>query len=221
MTSTPAGSAPRRLRRGIAVLGLVTALGSGVLVPSAAAATAATSTAPSASARTASAVESARLPQLRRVVSARKAPRARLVAPATAPAAAAHAVDAAPVSAAEAYQQRLLALVNQERGRRGLRALAAATCADGYANRWADSMASRSVMEHQPLLPILGACHAHAVAENVAYGNVTADRMMEMWMASPGHRTNILRPEMTHIGIGSTQRADGRVYGCQVFLDLT
>lgn len=206
------------LRRRAAVLGLITALGTGAVVPlaTAAAASTSTSTSPTAQASTAAAQERVR-PQLRRVVSTRQAPRTRVSKPVDKPAA---KPEQTPPSGAEAYQQRLLVLVNQERGNRGLRPLAMAACSDAYANRWADSMARRGVMEHQPLRPILDACRARGVAENVAYGNVTADRMMQMWMNSPGHRTNILRPEMTHIGLGSTMRADGRVYGCQVFLSL-
>ncbi len=214
------------LRRRVAVLGLITALGTGAVIPLATSAAASeststsTSTSTSVQARTAAAQESAR-PQLRRVVRARPAPRGRVSEPATKPAVKPVASPApAAESGAEAYQQRLLVLVNQERGKRGLRPLGMAACSDAYADRWADSMARRGVMEHQPLRPILDACRARVVAENVAFGNVTADRMMQMWMNSPGHRTNILRPEMTHLGIGSTMRADGRVYACQVFLSL-
>lgn len=196
-----------RLRRRVAVLGLVTALGTGALVPLAGPA-AAGSTA-TASTRTTDGPGLDRPTQLRRAV-VRTAPRARLVAR-----------PAAPVSDTEQYQQRLLVLVNAERGRHGLHPLAITRCGDGYADRWADSMARRGVMEHQKLRAVLDSCGARAVAENVAYGTVTADRMMEMWMNSPGHRANILRPEMTHVGIGSTKRADGRVYGCQVFLKLS
>ncbi len=210
-----------RLRRRAAVLALTTALGTGAVVPLASAAVAATSevTSTAAQGRTAGAEQGAR-PQLRRVVTARKTPRARIAQPAVQPAVRPAQVSKAGGDDAAAYQQRLLLLMNQERSSRGLRPLALAACGDAYADRWASSMARRGVMEHQALRPILGACRARGVAENVAFGNVTADRMMQMWMNSPGHRANILRPEMTHIGIGSAMRADGRVYGCQVFLNL-
>jgi uncharacterized protein YkwD len=58
------------------------------------------------------------------------------------------------------------------------------------------------------------------VGENVAYGNVTPEQLVAMWMASPGHRANLLKPGFTHIGVGAVATAAGRVYGVQVFLTL-
>lgn len=224
---TPALAAPQvdRLRRRAAVLGLVAALGTGALVPLSTSSAASAPASPSAEARPAVAktvvLTSA---ATRRAITTRQAQRSRLVPSVTSRSGPAGGTKSPAASAAKdeaaIYQQRLHVLVNQERAKRGLRPLARATCGDGYASRWASSMARRGVMEHQQLRPILGACKARGVAENIAFGNVTADRMMQMWMNSPGHRTNILRPEMTHIGLGSVERADGRVYGCQLFLAL-
>jgi uncharacterized protein YkwD len=39
-------------------------------------------------------------------------------------------------------------------------------------------------------------------AENTANGYTTVDRTMAAWMASAGHRDNILTPEVTQIGVG-------------------
>jgi uncharacterized protein YkwD len=39
-------------------------------------------------------------------------------------------------------------------------------------------------------------------------------------MNSAGHRANILNPRYTHIGVGATTTASGRVYGTQNFLSL-
>ena len=38
--------------------------------------------------------------------------------------------------------------------------------------------------------------------ENIASGQRTPQDVMTSWMASPGHRANILKPEYTHIGVG-------------------
>jgi uncharacterized protein YkwD len=122
------------------------------------------------------------------------------------------------VSAQAAYEGRVLVLVNAERTRRGLRPLAMNTCADGYANRWASSMASSGRFAHQSITPMLSSCGARRVGENIAYGNVSADQMMVMWMNSPGHRANILNPAYTHIGIGAVKTSAGRWYGVQDFL---
>jgi len=39
-----------------------------------------------------------------------------------------------------------------------------------------------------------------------------------MWMASDGHRANILNAAFTHLGVGAASTATGRVYGVQVFV---
>jgi uncharacterized protein YkwD len=142
-----------------------------------------------------------------------------LVLPTGASAAAAAPVSPTPVAGSVAtYSDRVLALTNRERTSRALRPLAFSACADGYADRWAASLSRAGTLSHQPLRPILTACRARGVGENVAYGNVTPEQLVAMWMASPGHRANLLKPDFTHIGVGSVTVATGRVYGVQVFL---
>jgi uncharacterized protein YkwD len=121
-------------------------------------------------------------------------------------------------SASDVYEARILVLVNAERAQRSLRPLVANTCADGYAERWAPVLVHNGALSHQSLQPILTACHASSAGENVAYGNVTADQMMTMWMNSEGHRENILNPSYTAIGIAAVADPDGRWYGVQDFI---
>jgi uncharacterized protein YkwD len=118
------------------------------------------------------------------------------------------------------YAQRVMDATNKERTSRGLRALSFSACADGYADSWAKALSIAGTLSHQPLSPILLTCKARSVGENVAYGNVTAEEMVRMWMNSTGHRANILNPGFTHIGIGDVTTSTGRVYGVQVFLTL-
>ena len=40
------------------------------------------------------------------------------------------------------------------------------------------------------------------VAENIAWGQTSVSEVVEAWMASEGHRDNILNEEYTHMGIG-------------------
>lgn len=118
------------------------------------------------------------------------------------------------------YAQRVLDATNRERTSRGLRALSFSSCADGYANTWARDLSVAGTLSHQALSPILLTCGARSVGENVAYGNVSAEEMVAMWMNSAGHRANILNAGFTHIGIGDVTTSTGRVYGVQVFLTL-
>ena len=130
------------------------------------------------------------------------------------------AVTAAP-PVDDAYETRVVQLVNAARASAGLPRLAVSTCADRYAEDWSATMARTSVFAHRPSLgTVMTACRASAVGENIASGSVSADQMMAMWMASAGHRANILNPRFTHIGVGTAVTASGKTYGTQNFLRL-
>jgi uncharacterized protein YkwD len=46
-------------------------------------------------------------------------------------------------------------------------------------------------------------------AENIARGYVTAEDVIAGWMASEGHRNNMLNPTYTHVGIGVHEGGGG------------
>lgn len=119
-----------------------------------------------------------------------------------------------------AYESRILTLVNLQRASHGLSTLSMSSCADSYAERWSVHLAAIGTLVHQSMLSLLNGCHAQAVGENIGFGAVSADTMMAMWMASPGHRANLLNPRFTSIGIGAVQIANGTWYATQDFLDL-
>ena len=121
-------------------------------------------------------------------------------------------------SAANPYEARILVLVNAQRTAANLAPLTASTCADGFAEAWAPKIQRDGALSHQSLSPILSTCQASTAGENVAYGNVTADEMMTMWMNSAGHRANILSPQYTAIGIAAVTDSSGRWYGVQDFI---
>ena len=54
-------------------------------------------------------------------------------------------------------------------------------------------------------------------AENVAYGYSSAERTVEGWIASDGHRKN-MRGDFTHTGIGVAYDGDDQPYYTQIFL---
>ena len=119
------------------------------------------------------------------------------------------------------YDERIVELVNSARATAGLAKVAVSSCADRYAEQWSAQMAATGILQHRTdLQSVVRACSARGIGENIAYANVTADQMMTMWMNSPGHRANILNPSYTHIGVGATKTASGRVYGTQNFLSL-
>lgn len=53
--------------------------------------------------------------------------------------------------------------------------------------------------------------------ENIAYGYTSANSVVEAWMNSPGHRTNILEKKFTRIGVGYELDADGTAYWVHIF----
>ena len=57
-----------------------------------------------------------------------------------------------------------------------------------------------------------------AAAENIARGHRSAAEVMRFWMASPGHRTNILNPTYNQIGVGVARDNDGNLFWTQLFI---
>lgn len=60
------------------------------------------------------------------------------------------------------------------------------------------------------------------IGENVATGQKTVEKVMQSWLNSEGHRTNILNPNYTKIGIGSALNVGSRYKGyswAQLFTD--
>lgn len=53
--------------------------------------------------------------------------------------------------------------------------------------------------------------------ENIACRYTSAQAVMDGWMASSGHRANILNSSFTHIGVSLTFADDGTAYWVQVF----
>jgi hypothetical protein len=57
--------------------------------------------------------------------------------------------------------------------------------------------------------------------ENIAAGYATPEQVVSGWMASPGHRANILHASMTHMGLGMATGGSYRYYWCQTFARLS
>ena len=57
-----------------------------------------------------------------------------------------------------------------------------------------------------------------AAGENIAYGQRTPAEVMNGWMNSPGHRSNILNGTYTEIGVGLAKNKNGVCYWTQQFM---
>jgi hypothetical protein len=74
----------------------------------------------------------------------------------------------------------------------------------------ANDMARRGSLDHDGFYQRMSG-YARA-AENVAYGCDNADCTYRMWVASSGHRQNMLMTGLTHYGLASATAANGRRY---------
>ncbi|MEU2439704.1 CAP domain-containing protein [Streptomyces rubradiris] len=132
----------------------------------------------------------------------------------TAPTAPATAEPTAPAPAATAsgVTAEVLRLVNAERNKVGCRPLTLDPVLTKAAQEHSADMAAHQNMSHtgsdgsDPGLRITRAGYTwSSYGENVAYGYTTAEQVMAGWMASPGHRANILNCGFQEIGVGLAQ----------------
>jgi uncharacterized protein YkwD len=85
---------------------------------------------------------------------------------------------------------------------------------NGFAQSWANWMAQNQSLTHQDLGGVLAGTSFNAVAENILSGpgGMTAGQMEAAWMASPGHRANIMNGTYSAAGVGMAYSSDGRVW---------
>ena len=110
-----------------------------------------------------------------------------------------------------ASESEFLASVNSERAAVGLQPLVLDQGMSTSAREWTFSMASRGVLEHAD--NIIGGVPDGwmGAGENVGRGG-TVRGLMGAFMASPGHRDNLLDPDFTHFGVGVYVSVDNVMY---------
>ena len=134
---------------------------------------------------------------------------------------------AATVSAHDPLEAPVLRELNRVRAQHGLRPLAASRALARAADVHAASMGrfgyfshtsangtsfGRRIARFYPTLP----SRAWTVGENLLWssGELTAARAVSLWLASPGHRRNILSPAWREIGISAVSaKGAGGVFG--------
>jgi uncharacterized YkwD family protein len=126
-------------------------------------------------------------------------------------AASAIAADSAKAAAAyslSAYEKEIVSLVNKERAKAGLKALAVDTNLSKVSRMKSEDMKKLNKMSHTgtygspfDMMKKFGIKYRSA-GENIARGYRTPKEVMKGWMSSPGHKANILNKKYTHIGVG-------------------
>lgn len=148
-----------------------------------------------------------------------------------------HEGSPAPNRGNTAFEAEIIRLVNQERARAGLAPLAVSGRLNQAAylhtldmtaisNRYGPDVGHQHTLlgtTRPQLSDRLDAAgydtwtRFFAFGENIAYGYSTPAEVMAAWMASPGHRTNILSPHFTEIGVSVLADASGRLFFTQNF----
>ena len=123
-----------------------------------------------------------------------------------------------------ADETKVFELTNQERKKKDTPPLKLNAALSKIARAHSENMARQGKMEHtlddkSPFDRLRDAGYKFsAAAENIAGGErVTHAMIMQAWMESEGHRTNILEAEYTEIGVGIARDKVGQIYYTQVF----
>lgn len=114
------------------------------------------------------------------------------------------------LGAASDFEREVIRLTNLERAAFGVSPLEEGTSLMMAARFKSQSMYDLDYFSHTS--PVYGhfttiarevfAVPMRAMGENLASGHRTPEEVVQGWMDSPGHRTNLLKPEFTCIGVG-------------------
>jgi uncharacterized protein YkwD len=120
----------------------------------------------------------------------------------------------APVPVCDGGGSGVIDAMNTDRAGVGLGPLCPSSQLAGYAQSWANWMAQNQSLTHQDLGNVLAGTSFTTVAENILSGPgvMSVGQMEAAWMASPGHRQNILNGGYTAAGVGIAFSSDGRVW---------
>ena len=111
--------------------------------------------------------------------------------------------------------------LNKQRVKAGLKPFIGDKIATAYANIRTTQMIEAGEANHDGYaetaekLFVIG---ADEVGENVGFGYGTGGGVVKAWMASPGHRKNILNPEYDTVGIDIQNDENKRKYFCTTFV---
>lgn len=125
----------------------------------------------------------------------------------------------------KAQENEVIRLVNAERAKNGLPALKANWELSRVARYKSQDMIDKNYFAHQS--PTYGSpfdmmesfgIRFSAAGENIAKGQRTPAEVMNAWMNSPGHKSNILSRSYTEIGVGLARNKNGVCYWTQMFI---
>lgn len=122
-------------------------------------------------------------------------------------------------------ENEVVRLVNVQRAKAGLPALKINWQLSRVARYKSADMANKGYFSHNS--PTYGTpfqmmenfgLRFTAAGENIAYGQRTPAEVMDGWMNSPGHRSNIMSGSFSEIGVGLAKNKNGVCYWTQQFM---
>ena len=127
----------------------------------------------------------------------------------------------------EEMRLEIVRLTNEERAKAGLHALEILPELMESAQLKSDDMRANEYYSHDS--PVYGTAgdmifrfvpNASYAAENIARWSMTPEEVFMLWMDSAGHKEQILSEKLTHIGVGTTECANGGYRWVQQFVTL-
>jgi uncharacterized YkwD family protein/spore coat assembly protein SafA len=130
-----------------------------------------------------------------------------------------------PTVTTTAQENEVIRLVNVQRSKAGLQLLTTNWQLCRVARYKSADMANKGYFSHTS--PTYGSpfqmmesfgLKFSAAGENIAYGQQTPAAVMNAWMNSAGHKSNILSKTYTQIGVGLAKNSSGVCYWTQQFI---
>ncbi|NLK21651.1 MAG: SafA/ExsA family spore coat assembly protein [Epulopiscium sp.] len=128
----------------------------------------------------------------------------------------------------KSVENEVIKLVNAERAKNGLQPLKANWELSRVARMKSQDMINKNYFAHQSptygspfdMIQTFGIRFTSA-GENIAKGQQTPSQVMNSWMNSPGHKSNILGASYSEIGVGLATSKNGVKYWTQMFIRPT
>ena len=117
------------------------------------------------------------------------------------------------------FESQVVDLVNEERGKAGLKFLTMRDDLNKVAETKSQDMVNKGYFSHQSptygspfdMLKQFGISYRTA-GENIAQGQRTPGEVVGAWMKSPGHRQNILNADFDSIGVGEVNKTWTQIF---------
>ncbi|MHA3948227.1 CAP domain-containing protein [Cellulomonas bogoriensis] len=118
----------------------------------------------------------------------------------------------------QAYASQVVEHTNRARGAEGLEDLEVSGCAADVARQRAAALVGQEELTHAAMDEVFAACGpVQLAAENLSRAASDPSDVVGAWMASYGHRANIVDVDLQRVGVGCVPDGE-RVLCAQVFL---